>query len=210
MGPCACRQFCRSVRHMRIARRYLERSPGQHPKRADTRAHHDSGGERLHRRRVRAAARGSAARDDRARTANARSGGGRPEATVTGHLSVAGTLAPVSDTTEVYRYAGGMVADLPSLLFLAHAIGRVDDSLIRTMRSLTTPVGKGGHFMPGLAQLDLPGRPLLWRGGSAPGFTTEIVAALDGSAAVVLLVATHPAKDLRDTGIRILHELLDG
>jgi hypothetical protein len=110
---------------------------------------------------------------------------------------------------QAYRYAGGMIADLPSLLTLAEVVGRADDPLVRTLRSLTTPVGKGGHFIPGLAVLDLPSRSILWRGGSTPGFTTEIVAATDGSAAVVLLAATHPARELRDTGVRILNELLD-
>ncbi|WP_460351066.1 serine hydrolase domain-containing protein [Actinoallomurus acanthiterrae] len=134
----------------------------------------------------------------------------RPDAiapsTVTGTEVVVGKVAAVVEDVESYRFASGMTADLPSLLALANAVGRADDPLIRALMMLTTPAGGGARFVPGAALLDRPGGTIVWRGGSTRGFTAELMAAGDGSAAVVLLAAATPAPGLR----AVADELVSG
>jgi hypothetical protein len=52
-----------------------------------------------------------------------------------------------------------------------------------------------------------PAGTLVWRGGSTRGFTAELLTAGDGSASVVLLAATTPARRLRDLATDLLHEV---
>lgn len=130
-------------------------------------------------------------------------------ATVTGTEALAGRIAVV-EQAEAYRFAGGMTADLPSLLALADAAGRAGDPLVSALMKLTTPAGRGVRFVPGAALLDLPGGAFLWRGGSTRGFTAELMAAADGSAAVVLLAAATPAPGLRAVAEELVGALRAG
>lgn len=130
--------------------------------------------------------------------------------TVVGTEVVAGKVAAVSEPAESYRFAGGMTADLPSMLTLADAVGQADDPLIRALLAQTTPAGSGVRFVPGAALLDRPGGTVFWRGGSTRGFTAELMAAGDGSAAVVLLAAATPAAGLRTAAEELVGALRTG
>jgi hypothetical protein len=123
---------------------------------------------------------------------------------------VAGKVAAVVEPAEAYRFAGGMTADLPSLLALADAVGRADDPLVEALMAVTTPAGNGVRFVPGAALLDRPGGTIVWRGGSTRGFTAELMAAADGSAAVVLLATTTPAPKLRAAAEELVGALRAG
>lgn len=130
--------------------------------------------------------------------------------TVTGTEVVAGKVAAVVELVEAYHFAGGMTADLPSLLALADAVGRADDPLVKALMAVTTPAGSGVRFVPGAALLDRPGGTIVWRGGSTRGFTAELMAAADGSAAVVLIAATTPAPRLRAVAEELVGALRAG
>jgi CubicO group peptidase (beta-lactamase class C family) len=128
-------------------------------------------------------------------------------ATVTGHQAVAGTVAAVTRTSTPYPGAGGMSADTHDLLALADLLGQGTDPLVHAALDHAVPAGPGVRFAPGFTLLDRPAGTLIWRGGSTPGFTTEIVTAADGSASVVLLAATTPATCLRDLALDLLHQV---
>lgn len=91
--------------------------------------------------------------------------------------------------------AGGLVATLDDLI-----------ALVREPFAQTpdTPAGPGVRFAPGIAVLDRPDGALVWRGGAADGFTTEILARADGTAAVILAANLSPAPDLRAEAERLL------
>ena len=123
---------------------------------------------------------------------------------VIGNQAIAGRLAPVVEAADPYRFAGGMTADLDSVLALAGVVGRVADPLAGALLAHTAPVGPGSSFIPGAALLDRPEGPIMWRGGSTAGFTAEIMAPADGSAAVVLLGSSTPAEGLRNAAEEVL------
>jgi CubicO group peptidase (beta-lactamase class C family) len=126
--------------------------------------------------------------------------------TVIGNEIVVGKVGPVTEDVESYRSAGGMTADLPSVLALAGSLSRVDDPIVRRLTSHATPAGPGARFVPGAALLDREGGAVFWRGGSTRGFTAEIVAAADGSAAVVVLASATPAPGLRAVAEGLLRD----
>ena len=97
-----------------------------------------------------------------------------------------------------------MTADLDSVLALAGVVGRAADPLAGALLAHTAPVGPGSSFIPGAALLDRPEGPIMWRGGSTAGFTAEIMAPADGSAAVVLLGSSTPAEGLRNAAEEVL------
>lgn len=116
---------------------------------------------------------------------------------VIGTEVVIGKVAPVTEPADPYRAAGGMTADLPSVLALAQSLSRTGDPIVRRLRAHSVDAGPGVRFVPGGAIVEREPGPVFWRGGSTRGFTAEIVAAGDGSAAVVLLGAATPAPGLR-------------
>ncbi|WP_370368626.1 serine hydrolase domain-containing protein [Catenulispora sp. GP43] len=133
------------------------------------------------------------------------SGPGTPApSTVVGSEAIAGRIAPVAEAAEPYRFAGGMTADLDSVLTLAGVVGRAGDPLAEALLAHTAPAGPGASFIPGATLLDRADGPILWRGGSTRGFTAELMAAVDGSAAVVLLGASSTAAGLRQTAEGLL------
>ena len=123
---------------------------------------------------------------------------------VIGNEVIAGRIAPVVEAADPYRFAGGMTADLDSVLALAGVIGQAADPLVGALLTRTAPMGPGARFLPGAAILDRADGQILWRGGSTRGFTAEIMAAVDGSAAVVMLGASTPADGLRSAAEDVL------
>lgn len=126
---------------------------------------------------------------------------------VTGTEIVIGKVAPVGEPAEPYRAAGGMAADLPSVLALAQSLSRADDPIVSGLKARSTPAGPGARFVPGGVVVEREQGPVFWRGGSTRGFTAEIVAAGDASAAVVLLGAATPAPGLRAAAEELLADV---
>jgi hypothetical protein len=91
--------------------------------------------------------------------------------------------------------AGGLIATLDDLIAV------VKEPFAQTP---DTPAGPGVRFAPGIAVLDRPDGALVWRGGAADGFTTEILARADGTAAVILATNLSSSSDLRAEAERLL------
>jgi CubicO group peptidase (beta-lactamase class C family) len=130
-------------------------------------------------------------------------------ATVTGHELVADRLAPVTETVEPYRAAGGMTADLASAVGLADLLGQGAGPR-GPLSAHAAPAGPGRRFVPGAVLLDRPEGTLVWRGGSTRGFTTELLADAGGTVSVALLAATSPADGLREAAVDVLREVSPG
>lgn len=128
-------------------------------------------------------------------------------ADVTGYRVTAGRLSPAPPAVASYPAAGGMTASNADLLTLAGLFTHGTDPLVRAGLDRTTPAGPGVRFAAGgLAILDRPSGPILWRGGATDGFTTEIVAALDGSCTVVLLASKSPPEGLREVALQLVEQ----
>lgn len=127
--------------------------------------------------------------------------------TVTGHQSVAGTVNALKPEPVSHPGAGGMTASAAALLALADHYATARDPLIRTALSLTTQAGPGARFAAGIALLDRPEGPTLWRGGASSGYSCEILAALDGTASVVLLASKSPPEGLKELASELSAEL---
>ncbi|MBY8877351.1 serine hydrolase domain-containing protein [Actinacidiphila acidipaludis] len=127
-------------------------------------------------------------------------------ATLNGHELVADRLAPVTQTVDPYRAAGGMTADLASAVALADLLGQGVGPL-GALSAHAAPAGPGRRFVPGAVLLDRPEGALVWRGGSTRGFTAELLAAAGGAVSVALLATTSPAEGLREAAADVLRDV---
>jgi CubicO group peptidase (beta-lactamase class C family) len=135
-------------------------------------------------------------------------GSTRAPATVTGHRVAAGRVEPAPPPAPQFPGSGGMTAGAQDLITLAGHFTDATDPLIRTALALTTPAGHGVRFAPGIALLDRAHGTALWRGGAATGFTAEVLAALAGSAIVVLLASKSPPDGVKALAAELADELL--
>ena len=135
-------------------------------------------------------------------------GSTRAPATVTGHRVAAGRVEPAPAPAPQFPGSGGMTATAQDLVTLAGHFTDATDPLIRTALALTTPAGGAVRFAPGIALLDRAHGTALWRGGATSGFTAEVLAALDGSATVVLLASKSPPDGVKALAAELADELL--
>jgi hypothetical protein len=83
------------------------------------------------------------------------------------------------------------------------AVSDLEEPVADAVRWLVAALaGPGVRFAAGFALLDRPSGTIIWRGGSADGFTAEIVATKD--AAAVILANVTPAPTLRDQAIHLI------
>ncbi|WP_034263630.1 serine hydrolase domain-containing protein [Actinospica robiniae] len=128
-------------------------------------------------------------------------------ATVTGHQVVAAMVDAVAPEGAELPGSGGMTASAADLLTLTRHYASADDPLIQSALSLTTQAGPGVRFGAGIALLDRAEGTMLWRGGATSGFNCEILAALDGSAGVVILASKSPPEGLKEVASELAAEL---